>query len=138
QSAARLRCLAAGGEPLIVGARQRVLHDTGEVAAVVYRPVGGAVGGGVVRHEVAQPQGDAVESVFAGSVVDQPLDDEGYVRPAGATVGGHRHRVGVDQPRAHVQRRHAIDTAHRDGKVPGADQAAPIAAVGAEVRFMLE
>ena len=113
-------------------------HDAFEVAAVVDRAVGSPVGKGLARHEVAAAQRDPVDAVLGGGVVDQPLDDEGDVGAACAAIGRHRHRVGVHQARAHVQGGHPVDAAHGDRQVAGADQAAPVAAVGAEVGLVLE
>ena len=63
----------------------------------------------VGANQVAPPQLDPVEAVGRGREVDQPLDHEHRLRPAGAAIGVGRRRVAQDGARAKARRRNAVD-----------------------------
>ena len=87
-------------EPFPVGDVHRPVHVLLVAPAVVVHADGVAVRHRFGTDQVLAPQLDAVDAEPRGGGVDQPLDREGDLRPAGAAIGLGRHGVGVDRHRA--------------------------------------
>ncbi len=109
--------LAPFREPGPVGERERLRHVGEEIAAVDIDAGGGAIGELRARDEIAPPQLDAIDAEPLGRDVEQPLDDEGRLRPAGAAIGRGRRAVGHDAAHAHMRRRDVIDAGDDAGRV---------------------
>ena len=60
------------------------------------------------RDEVALAQLSRIDAHLARGDLDQPLDDEGRLRPAGAAIGIDRHGVGVDRIDLAIDRRDVV------------------------------
>ena len=109
QLAALLRFAATRGKALPVGALQHALHVAGEIAAVVEQPARGAVGQLLARDEVLLPDPHAVHAEPMRGEIDQPLQHQRRLRPAGAAERRGRHRVGHHRAAAHVHQRDVVD-----------------------------
>ncbi len=109
QLAARLALRTPGRKAVPVGHGQRPVHAAREVPGVIGEPGGGAVGQLGAGDQVAPPERDAVHAQAGRRHVEQPLDDEMRLGPAGAAVGGGRGGVGQDGAEALVRGGHVID-----------------------------
>ena len=127
------RGFAAGREARDVRDVEGLVHVLAELAAVV-----GDAEGGLVRHgggvdQILPAQLHAVHSELAGGVVDQPLDHEGRLGAARASIGGGGVRVGQHRQHLGVRGREGVD-AHEGGHVgKRGEQVAVRGDVGADV-----
>ena len=96
-------------EAVPVRARERRVHDPRVVPAVVGDAQRVGVGQRVGADQVAPPQRDAVEAAARGRALDQPLDHEHRLGPAGAAIGIGGRRVAGHRAGADMRRRDAID-----------------------------
>ena len=87
-------------ETLPVGDVHRPVHVFLVAPAVVVHADGVAVGHRFGADQVLAPQLDAIDAEPGRRGVDEPLDREGDLRPAGAAISLGRHGVGVDRHRA--------------------------------------
>ena len=108
QLAALRRLALALLEALPVGDLHRPVHVLLVAAAVVEHADRVAVRHRFGRDQVLAPQLDAVDAEPRGGDVDQPLDREGHLRPAGAAIGLGRHGVGEDRHRAQRRGRNVV------------------------------
>ena len=131
--AALLRLAPARGKALPVGHLDHALHVAGEVAAVVEQPAGGAIGQLLLRDDVLLADAQPVDAELVGGEIDQPLQHQGRLGPAGAAERRGRHGVGHHRAAAHVHQRDVVD---RGGDAIGVAQrhiGHGLAAAGAEV-----
>ena len=115
-----------GPEGRQVDGREHVAQQPLVVAAVVdHRPAAGVDQAGVVgkaAHQVATPHLRRLQAQGAGAAVDQPLQGQGRLGPAGATVGDDGHFVGKDRDELRRPVGDAIgagQAVHRRGGHPG-------------------
>ena len=111
--AAPPRLGSPGREAVPVGERQPGRHRRRVVAAVIgeARRVGEGLGGG--RDQVAAAQFGRVDAEPVGRQIDQPLDDEDRLGPAGAAIGRGRHGVGDGAAAAEMDGRDRVDVGHQ-------------------------
>ena len=133
QLAARACRLPPRGEAGHVGQLERGLHVGAELAAVVRHAERRLVGHGARGNDVAPAQLDRVGAELAGRVVDEPLDDVGRLRPAGAAIGGGRVGVAQHAEHLHVGGGDRVDADQRDDVAEGGQQIAVGRHVGADV-----
>ena len=67
-------------------------------------------------HQVAQPQLDRIQLEPDRKFVDQRLEGEGRLRPAGTAVRARTEPIGLDPVRAHVEGAPAVRPANQDGR----------------------
>ena len=102
------RRLAPRLEPGVVGRLQRTVQRRGVVAAVVLQRHRRLVRERIVRNEVAPAQLDPIDAGVMRHRVHQPLQQERRLRPAGAAIRIHRHRVGEDRLHLAVNHRSLV------------------------------
>ena len=101
------------GNPSQSASVKRARHDGGIVAAVVGPCRTDFCTASRLRgHQIAPAKLDAVEAALARGEVDQPLDDEHHLGPAGAAVGAGRRGVAEHGAGAEMRGRHAVDARH--------------------------
>ena len=118
QLAVARRCRLAFGEARPIRCHQRLFQAAFRIAAVIFHHDRRLVRIRLFGDHVAAADLGVVDSHVACGDVDQPLQHEGRLRPAGAAIGIDRHRVGehhfhfaIDR-RRHDKRRRAA--ARRD------------------------
>ena len=125
QQAAPAAFLLAGGKPVPVGLRQRLIEHGGELAAVIGRAVRRLVRHRVFGDVVAAAQLDLVDAHLGGGGVDQPLHVVIALGAAGAAIGADRRRVGDDDPGRDLDQRRLVDADRVLDRVGGRRAAAP-------------
>ena len=128
--------LAAGParlEPGPVHLLQRRVQHLAEVAAVIGLLHRRHVRHGRRRHHVAAAQLHPVNPGLERGGVNQPLDDVVALRPPGAAVGVHWHRVGEHADHVGVDRLEAIDAGQHLGARHRRDHRRVVGQVGAHV-----
>ena len=101
--------LAARRETVPIGHGEGARHVAGEVAGVVGESHGRAIGELLAPDHVAPAQLDPVDGKLRCRELDQPLDDQRRLRPAGAAIGRGRDRIGHRAAHAHMRRRDVVE-----------------------------
>ncbi len=100
------RLALALAEALVVDELHRLVERRRVVADVVVHDDRRLVR--ELLHEVALAEARGVDAELAGRHLDEPLDDEGRLRPARAAIGVDRRGVGVDRVDLGVDRRDVV------------------------------
>ena len=135
QPAAPLGFRLAGREALVVGELERLIQRRLVVARVVHEGHRRLVREGVLRDEVLPAELGRVHPDLARRLVEQDLEQERGLGPAGAAVGVHRRGVGVVGLHVGVDRRRLVLAGQQRRVEVGRDAGAEGGHVGADVRL---